>query len=90
MFLENSIRTDFIGKQEYDNFLKDIQLFLCFRHFRYKLNAKSLLPEKDWDLSQVYNNFNDTESEYWELGKFYHIGNRKMFPCISRTTKKML
>lgn len=90
MFTENSIRTDFIGKLEYENFLKDIQLFLLFKHFRYKLNPKSSLDEKDVSLAALYKKFNDTETEYWELGKTYHLGSRKVFPCFSKQSKASL
>jgi len=70
--------------------VKDIQLFLLFQNFRYKLNSKSVLSEKDRDLKTVYKDFNDTDTEYWEIGKIYYIGNRKLFPCQLKNSKKQL
>lgn len=90
MFTENSIRTDYIGQIEYETFLKDVQLFLLFRNFRYKLSSKTSLQEKDLNLNEIYKRFNDSEAHYWEIGKIYHLGNRRVFPCVSKASKKLL
>lgn len=90
IFLEKGIRTNYIGKEEYSNFQKDIRLFLLFRHFRYNLNSKSQLPHKDLDLKSIYKEFRDTEGEGWKVDNEYYLSDRKLLSCYLKGKKTPL